>query len=127
MSFLRTYLRVLGLLHTDARLAVTLALANIVLAGAQFVEPVLFGRIIDALSGTLPAGLGAAAHALARSDRCAGGGSPSASSASLPARWSPGSPTAWRIAAATWCWRISSSTSCNSPSPIIPARIPGGR
>src|SRR5580700_9961840 len=65
MSFLRTYLRVLGLLHTDARLAVTLALANIVLAGAQFVEPVLFGRIIDALSGTLPAGLGAAAHALA--------------------------------------------------------------
>src|ERR1700735_2180814 len=65
MSFLRPYLRVLGLLHTDARLAVTLALANIVLAGAVLVGPVLFGRIIDALSGTLPAGLGAAAHALA--------------------------------------------------------------
>jgi glucan exporter ATP-binding protein len=65
MSFIRTYLRVLGLLHPDARLAVTLALANIALAATQFVEPVLFGHIIDALSGTLPEGLGAAALALA--------------------------------------------------------------
>jgi glucan exporter ATP-binding protein len=65
MSFIRTYLRVLGLLHTETRLAVMLALANIVLAGAQFVEPVLFGRIIDALSGALPEGLAPAARALA--------------------------------------------------------------
>jgi len=64
MSFLRIYLRVLGLLRSDARLAVTLALANIALAAAQFVEPVLFGRIVDALSGPLPAGLGPAARAL---------------------------------------------------------------
>jgi ATP-binding cassette subfamily B protein len=65
MSFIRLYLRVLGLLHADARLAVTLALANIALAAAQFVEPVLFGRIVDALSGALPPGLGAAATVLA--------------------------------------------------------------
>ncbi len=65
MSFLRLYARVLGLLRTDRRLALTLALANIVLAGAQFVEPVLFGRIVDALSGALPAGVGPAARALA--------------------------------------------------------------
>ncbi len=65
MVFIRTYLRVLALLHTEARLAVTLAVANIILAGAQFVEPVLFGRIIDALSGALPQGLGPAARALA--------------------------------------------------------------
>jgi ATP-binding cassette, subfamily B, beta-glucan exporter len=65
MSFVRIYLRVLGLLRADARLAVTLALANIALALAQFVEPVLFGRIIDRLSGALPAGAGAAARALA--------------------------------------------------------------
>jgi len=65
MSFARVYLRVLGLLGADARLAVTLAAANIALAAAQFVEPVLFGRIIDALSGALPEGLAAAAHALA--------------------------------------------------------------
>jgi len=65
MTFIRIYLRVLGLLRAEARLAVTLALANIALAGAQFVEPVLLGRIVDALSGTLPAALGAAAHKLA--------------------------------------------------------------
>src|SRR4029077_10204580 len=65
MSFVRVYLRVLGLLGADARLAVTLAAANIALAAAQFVEPVLFGRIVDALSGTLPAGIGPAARTLA--------------------------------------------------------------
>ncbi|HEY1980533.1 MAG TPA: glucan ABC transporter ATP-binding protein/ permease [Xanthobacteraceae bacterium] len=65
MSFVRIYLRVLGLLRADRRLAVTLALANIALAGAQFAEPVLFGRIVDALSGALPAGVGPAARALA--------------------------------------------------------------
>ena len=55
MAFIRLYLRVLGLLRAQAKLAITLALANIALAGAQFVEPVLLGRIVDALSGTLPA------------------------------------------------------------------------
>jgi len=65
MSFIRTYLRVLGLLRPDAKLAIALALANIALAGAQFIEPVLLGRIVDALSGALPPGLGAAARALA--------------------------------------------------------------
>ena len=56
MAFIRLYLRVLRLLRAQAKLAITLALANIALAGAQFVEPVLLGRIVDALSGTLPAG-----------------------------------------------------------------------
>jgi ATP-binding cassette, subfamily B, beta-glucan exporter len=65
MAFIRLYLRVLGLLRAQAKLAFTLALANIALAGVQFVEPVLLGRIVDALSGTLPAGLAAAARALA--------------------------------------------------------------
>jgi ATP-binding cassette, subfamily B, beta-glucan exporter len=64
MSFVRIYLRMLGLLRADARLAVTLALANIAVAMAQFVEPVLFGRIVDRLSGALPAGAGAAMRAL---------------------------------------------------------------
>src|SRR5271170_4758258 len=65
MSFLRIYLRVLGLLKSDARLGLALALANIALAVAQFVEPVLFGHIIDALSGALPSGMWPAAHVLA--------------------------------------------------------------
>ena len=65
MSFLRIYLRVLDLLAPEARLAGALALANIALAVTQFIEPVLFGHIIDALSGALPAGMGPAAHVLA--------------------------------------------------------------
>src|ERR1700735_3737741 len=65
MSFLRIYFRVLDLLAPEARLAGMLALANIALAVAQFIEPVLFGHIIDALSGALPAGMGPAAHVLA--------------------------------------------------------------
>jgi glucan exporter ATP-binding protein len=65
MAFIRVYLRVLALLRAQAKLAITLTLANIALAGAQFVEPVLLGRIVDALSGALPAGLGPAARVLA--------------------------------------------------------------
>ena len=65
MAFIRIYWRVLALLRAEAKLAITLALANIALAGAQFIEPVLLGRIVDALSGALPAGLGPAARALA--------------------------------------------------------------
>ena len=65
MTFLRTYLRVLGLLAPEVRLAIALALANIALALAQFIEPILLGHIVDALSGTLPAAIPAAAAALA--------------------------------------------------------------
>jgi ATP-binding cassette, subfamily B, beta-glucan exporter len=65
MAFIHIYCRVLALLRAEAKLAITLALANIALAGAQFVEPVLLGRIVDALSGALPVGLGPAARALA--------------------------------------------------------------
>ncbi len=65
MSFLRVYFRVLALLAPEAGLAWLLALANIVLAVAQFVEPVLFGHIVDALSGALPAGVSDAAQMLA--------------------------------------------------------------
>jgi len=65
MSFLRIYFRVLALLGAEVRLASTLALANIALATAQFVEPVLLGRIIDALSGVLPVGAWSAALTLA--------------------------------------------------------------
>ncbi len=50
MSFLRLYLRTLGALRADVRIAATLVLANVALAVAQFAEPVLFGRIIDTLT-----------------------------------------------------------------------------
>ena len=124
MSFVRIYLRVLGLLETEVRLAVTLALANIALAVAQFVEPVLFGRIVDALSGALPAGAWPAALTLAP----------------LIVAWISfglfiivaGALVAWfsdRLAhrRATWCWRTISSTCCNCRWPITPVRIRAAR
>lgn len=50
MSILRLYLRVLALLAPERRLAITLALANLALAGVYFLEPFLFGRVVDALA-----------------------------------------------------------------------------
>src|SRR5579859_6206138 len=50
MSLLRLYTRVLDMLGKEARLGWVLALANLLLATTQFAEPVLFGRIVDALS-----------------------------------------------------------------------------
>ena len=51
MNFIRLYVRVLKLLGDESRLGWTLAIANVSLAAAQFAEPVLFGRIVDALAG----------------------------------------------------------------------------
>jgi glucan exporter ATP-binding protein len=51
MQFVRLYIRVLRALGREARLGWWLAAGNIALAAAQFAEPVLFGRIIDALIG----------------------------------------------------------------------------
>jgi ATP-binding cassette, subfamily B, beta-glucan exporter len=50
----RLYIRVLELLGGEARLGLILAFGNLVLAGAQFAEPVLFGRIVDVLSSNQP-------------------------------------------------------------------------
>src|SRR5215475_10976192 len=56
MPILRLYTRVLELLGKEARLGWLLAGANLLLAAAQFAEPVLFGRIVDVLSGKTVAG-----------------------------------------------------------------------
>jgi glucan exporter ATP-binding protein len=50
MKFIRLYIRVLELLGREARLGWMLAVANLALASAMFVEPVLFGRIVDTLA-----------------------------------------------------------------------------
>src|SRR5438045_8566864 len=57
MSPLRLYTRVLELLGREARLGWILAGANLCLAAAQFAEPVLFGRIVDVLSGNPSTGM----------------------------------------------------------------------
>ena len=58
MGFLRLYLRVLGELGPERGLALALGAANVLLAGLTFLEPVLFGRVVDMLarSGAMPAG-----------------------------------------------------------------------
>src|SRR5579871_2082086 len=53
MSFLTLYGRVLGLLKPERNLAILLAVANLALAGLQFFEPMLFGRVIDTLSNAV--------------------------------------------------------------------------
>src|SRR3712207_4217565 len=50
MQLARLYGRVLGLLKPDRWVAVGLTMANVALAGLVFLEPVLFGRVIDVLS-----------------------------------------------------------------------------
>ena len=56
MNFIRMYTRVLKLLGHESSLGWTLAFANLSLAAAQFSEPVLFGRIVDALAGAQTTG-----------------------------------------------------------------------
>ena len=52
MKFIGLYVRVLRMLGTEARLGWILAVANLALAAALFVEPILFGRIIDTLANS---------------------------------------------------------------------------
>ncbi len=50
MRFLRVYARVLGLLRPDRGIAIGLVIANLLVMGFQFAEPVLFGRVINLLA-----------------------------------------------------------------------------
>ena len=50
MRFFSIYRRVLGLLGNDLRIAAMLTVANLIVAGLAFVDPVLFGRVVELLS-----------------------------------------------------------------------------
>jgi ABC-type multidrug transport system fused ATPase/permease subunit len=50
MQLVRLYGRVLGLLRPDRWVAIGMTVANIAMAGLVFLEPVLFGRVIDVLT-----------------------------------------------------------------------------
>ena len=50
MRFWKIYKQALGALGRDTRLAVLLGLANIIVAGLTFLDPVLFGRVIGLLT-----------------------------------------------------------------------------
>ncbi len=49
-QLLALYRRALGLLYPERRKAASLALANVAIALVQLAEPILFGRVVDALS-----------------------------------------------------------------------------
>jgi ATP-binding cassette subfamily B protein len=50
LSLVQIYTRALGLLSSEKWLAIALATAGIVIAAIQLAEPILFGRVVDALS-----------------------------------------------------------------------------
>jgi ATP-binding cassette subfamily B protein len=50
VPILRIYYRVIALLAPEKGLAIALSLANLSLAGVYFLEPWLFGRVVDALA-----------------------------------------------------------------------------
>jgi ATP-binding cassette subfamily B protein len=50
MRFLGVYSRVILMLGRDMRVAAMLSFANLMVAGLQFLDPVLFGRVIDLLA-----------------------------------------------------------------------------
>jgi glucan exporter ATP-binding protein len=50
VPILKIYLRVIALLAPEKGLAITLAIANLALAGVFFLEPWLFGHVVDALA-----------------------------------------------------------------------------
>ncbi len=55
MSFFRLYFRAIGLVGPDTGLAFGLAFAGVVLAFLGFAEPILFGKVVDALTHDQPA------------------------------------------------------------------------
>jgi ATP-binding cassette, subfamily B, beta-glucan exporter len=50
MQLVRLYGRVLGLLKSDKWVAIGMTVANVAMAGLIFLEPVLFGRVVDVLT-----------------------------------------------------------------------------
>lgn len=50
MRYLQLYVRVLGMLRSEWRVGLFLAAANLAIAGIGFLEPILFGRVIDLLT-----------------------------------------------------------------------------
>ncbi len=55
MSLLRVYGRALGYLAADKKRVVFLCLANVTLAIVAILEPIMFGRVIDAISDRVDA------------------------------------------------------------------------
>ena len=109
MRFIQVYARVLGLLRAEARLAVALAVANLAIAGFQFLEPMLFGRVIDLLSRSagLPGSI-----LWAQATQLLGAWAGVGCHRSVRAFWSHSVPTAWHIDAGLTSWAGFTPMSC---------------
>ena len=55
MGILTVYRRVIGLLAPDRNIAIILAVSNLALAGFEFLAPLLFGQVVNALTSRQPA------------------------------------------------------------------------
>ena len=99
MRFLRTYARVLLFLGRDLRIAGLLAGANLMVAGLQFLDPVLFGRVVNLLSRSDKMPHAAFWHH--GRDPARHLGLRSGWSASAATSWSRCRPSAWRTATAS--------------------------
>jgi len=58
LDFAALYGRVIGLLRPDRAIVILVSLANLLVAAIAFVEPMLFGRVVDLLTGAVPTGDG---------------------------------------------------------------------
>jgi ATP-binding cassette subfamily B protein len=52
MGLLRVYVRAMAVLGRDRRIAAMLSVASVVVAALQFLDPLLFGRVIELLAGS---------------------------------------------------------------------------
>jgi len=55
MSLVETYVRAIRLISSERRIALALVISGVLLAFLQFAEPILFGRVVDALTRDQPA------------------------------------------------------------------------
>ena len=107
MRFLTVYGRVIRMLGRDLRVAGMLSFANLMVAGLQFLDPVLFGRVIDLLSTATDLPPDTLWHA---PRNCWASGGPWVRPASAPTSPSRCRPSGWRTATACWRWHATTST-----------------
>ena len=119
MSFLRLYRRVVALLAPERGLAITLVLANVGLATAAFLGPLLFGRIVDALASSSVHPSHETWQRILFFRWRSGARSASAVSAPNP---SPSTPTGWRTGAGWRRWPV--LRTCAEPASGLPQRNP---
>ena len=116
MTLFQTYARAIGMLKAERGLAISLAVANCALAVVALAEPLLFGRVVDALSkqqdtwATIAAWGQAGAHSPQPSQRA--GSIPRRSSSITHAAVGQASTQRWQLACSMRLWTQRSARTC---------------